>query len=167
MEFRKTKIEDILNVLTIINQAKSYFKEKEIDQWQSGYPNRQSIEEDILKSHSYVLILNNRIVGTSAISFEGEKTYNKIYKGEWLTHESYGVIHRIAVDSNLKGQGLASIILKNVEKLSIDKDIHSIKMDTHKDNLSMQKLLKKNDFKYCGIIFLEDGNERVAFEKNF
>ena len=41
----------------------------------------------------------------------------------------------------------------------------SIKVDTHKDNISMQKLLRKNDFKYCGIIYLEDGSERIAFEK--
>jgi hypothetical protein len=29
----------------------------------------------------------------------------------------------------------------------------------------MQRLLKKNDFQYCGIIHLEDKSERVAFEK--
>ena len=29
----------------------------------------------------------------------------------------------------------------------------------------MQRLLEKSGFKYCGIIYLEDGNERIAFEK--
>ena len=38
-------------------------------------------------------------------------------------------------------------------------------MDTHEDNISMQRLLEKNNFKYCGIIYLEDGNKRIAFEK--
>lgn len=51
------------------------------------------------------------------------------------------------------------------ESLCRNRKIKSIKVDTHRDNLSMQALLKKNNFKYCGIIFLEDGAERIAFEK--
>jgi predicted GNAT family N-acyltransferase len=31
--------------------------------------------------------------------------------------------------------------------------------------MPMQKFLQNNGFKYCGIIYLEDGNERLAFEK--
>jgi hypothetical protein len=31
----------------------------------------------------------------------------------------------------------------------------------------MQKLLKKNNFSYCGIIYLEGKAPRVAFEKLF
>ena len=38
-------------------------------------------------------------------------------------------------------------------------------IDTHEDNQSMQKLLAKNQFSYCGIIYLSDGSKRLAFEK--
>lgn len=37
----------------------------------------------------------------------------------------------------------------------------------HEDNILMQSLLKKNGFEYCGIVYLEDGGKRVAFEKTF
>ena len=50
-------------------------------------------------------------------------------------------------------------------EINLTEDENSIKIDTHKDNISMQKLLEKNDFKYCGIIYLEDGSQRIAFEK--
>jgi hypothetical protein len=30
---------------------------------------------------------------------------------------------------------------------------------------SGERLLQKNGFKYCGIIYLEDQEERIAFEK--
>ena len=43
----------------------------------------------------------------------------------------------------------------------------SIKIDTHKENFVMRGLLEKNGFEYCGIILLEDGAERVAYEKLF
>ncbi|MGU9047176.1 GNAT family N-acetyltransferase, partial [Clostridium perfringens] len=32
-------------------------------------------------------------------------------------------------------------------------------------NISMQRAVVKNDFKKCGIIYLEEGSERIAFEK--
>ena len=41
----------------------------------------------------------------------------------------------------------------------------SIRVDTHRDNLPMQRMLQKNGFIYCGIIYLADGKERFAFEK--
>ena len=40
-----------------------------------------------------------------------------------------------------------------------------MKNDTHKDNQSMQRMQAKNGFEYCGLIYLEDGAERIAFEK--
>ena len=77
----------------------------------------------------------------------------------------YAVIHRIAVSEKIKGKGTAAKIIKLIEEKCKEKNIKSIKIDTHKDNISMQRLLEKSGFKYCGIIYLEDGNERIAFEK--
>ena len=165
MEFRKSKKSDLEQIMTIIKQAQAYFKEQGIDQWQNGYPNNETIESDINNKVSYVLIKDENIVATAAISFDKEETYDSIYDGEWLSNESYAVIHRIAVDNNLKGVGLASEIIKQVEELCIINNVHSIKIDTHEDNISMQNLLKKNDFIYCGKITLKDGAMRIAFEK--
>ena len=47
----------------------------------------------------------------------------------------------------------------------MSKGIKNIRVDTHKDNKSMQGLLLKNNYKYCGVIYLEDGSKRIAFEK--
>ena len=165
MEFRKSVEADIDNIMNIIKQAQSYFKENGIDQWQNNYPNSETIKNDINGENSYVLLDENKIVATAVISFDGEKTYDTIYNGEWLSNNEFAVVHRIAVDNSCKGRGVSSLIIKNAEKLCLEKGIHSIKIDTHKENMSMQKLLKKNEFKYCGIIYLEDKNERIAFEK--
>lgn len=165
MKFRKTTEKDINDVMKIIKQAQEYFKENNINQWQNNYPNFETIKTDIINGYSYVLLDNNTIVATAAISFDGEITYKNIYNGNWLSNDKYAVIHRVAVDSNLKGLGLSSEILKNVEKMCLEKNIHSIKIDTHEENLSMQKLLQKNNFQYCGVIYLEDKSRRIAFEK--
>jgi len=165
MEFRKSVETDINNIMKIIRQAQAYFKEQGIDQWQNGYPNSETISNDIEDKNSYVLLKDNKIVATAAVSFDGESTYDSIYEGEWITNNEYAVIHRIAVDNTYKGLGLSSEIIKNVEQLCLTKGVHSIKIDTHEENISMQNLLKKNKFKYCGIIYLEDRGKRIAFEK--
>lgn len=165
MEFRKAAETDINNIMNIIKQAQTYFKEQGINQWQNNYPNVETISNDIANKNSYVLLKDNNIVATAAVSFDGEKTYNSIYEGEWISNNEYAVIHRIAVDNTYKGLGLSSQIIKHVEELCLNKGVHSIKVDTHEENISMQKLLKKNKFQYCGIIYLEDGSKRIAFEK--
>ena len=165
MKFRKSVETDINDIMNIIRQAQDYFKEQEINQWQDNYPNNCTISNDIANKNSYVLLKDNKIVATVAISFDGEKTYDSIYEGEWISNNEYAVIHRIAVDNTYKGLGLSSEIIKHAQELCLNKGVHSIKVDTHEENISMQKLLEKNKFKYCGIIYLEDGNKRIAFEK--
>ncbi|HEY2419995.1 MAG TPA: GNAT family N-acetyltransferase, partial [Neobacillus sp.] len=105
------------------------------------------------------------IVATAVISFEGEVTYKNIYNGEWLSNGEYAVIHRLAVDHNYKGLGISSEIIRNVERMCVEKGVPSIKVDTHEQNLSMQRLLQKNDFSHRGVIYLKNNSKRVAFEK--
>lgn len=167
MEFRKAIENDIIEIIKIIKQAQEYFKSNEIDQWQNNYPNLDTIKNDIKNNYGHVLVENSRIVGTVSVSFDGEKTYEEIYGGQWLSNNKYAVIHRRAIDNEYKRGGLSSVIIKHLEELCLDNDIHSIKVDTHIKNIPMQKLLKKNNYQYCGIIYLDDKSERVAFEKLF
>ncbi|MCQ2969324.1 MAG: GNAT family N-acetyltransferase [Clostridium sp.] len=165
MEFRKTVANDLSEVMKIIKDAQEYFKEQGIDQWQNNYPNEEVIKSDIENNHSYVLIKDGKVVATTVASFAGEKTYDKIYEGKWLTKDKYIVIHRVAVASTLKGLGVAGELMKNIEKLAFKNNVKSIKGDTHEDNKSMQRMFEKNGFARCGVIYLEDKSKRIAFEK--
>ena len=46
------------------------------------------------------------------------------------------------------------------------KKIQHLRIDTHENNKVMQHLILKNGFEKCGIIYVDDGSPRVAFEKN-
>ena len=165
MDLIKAKYSDIDEIMEIIERAQEHFKNEGIDQWQNNYPNHEVIKEDIDNDNSYILKDGDKIVATTAVIFDGDPTYNTIYDGEWLSLGEYTVIHRMAVNFNRRGSGLASIFIKEIEKLSIDKEIYSIKVDTHRENIPMQRLLFKNAYKECGIVYLEDKGERIAFEK--
>lgn len=165
MKLRKSTTLDIDPIMSIIGQAQRFLKEIGIDQWQNNYPNIETIESDIENGYSYVLIKDSVIIGTVAVSFDGEKTYDTIYDGKWISNGPYAVVHRMAVNDNFRGKGIGRIIIQNIENMALDNNVKSIKIDTHRGNLPMQNMLKNCGFQYCGIIYLEDGNERLAFEK--
>lgn len=165
MEFRKTRIEDSEKVLEIIKQAQQSIKDMNFDQWQNGYPNMQSILEDIKDGYGHVLVVDGKIMGTLALSFDGEETYEKIYEGKWLSDHEFAVVHRVAVHNECKGMGIATKMLSDVEKMCRDKGMKSIRIDTHRENIPMQKTILKSGFTYCGIIYTNDGSERFAYEK--
>ena len=165
MKFRQAKISDLDQIVEIIELSKKYLKETKVDQWQDGYPAKEDLRRDIESGNSYVLTNKDEIVATTVISLDGESTYNSIFNGEWITNEDYIVMHRVAVHDKYKGKGIFKELIKEAEILALNKGISSIKIDTHRDNISMQRAVVKNDFKKCGIIYLEDGSERIAFEK--
>ena len=82
----------------------------------------------------------------------------RIYDGDWINDSRYGVVHRITSTGNVKGT--ASFCLNwALEQCG------NIRIDTHRDNIVMQLLLDKNGFNYCGIVYVEDGTERIAYQK--
>ena len=165
MKFLKATEADISGIINIIKQAQAYFNKQRIDQWQDNYPNVETVKSDISNENGYVLLKDITVVGTVVVTFDGENNYKSIYNGEWISNEKYAVIHRIAIDSNFKGLGLSSVIINYIEEMCLKKRISSIRIDTHEENISMIKLLGKNGFKYCGIIYLENKSKRIAFEK--
>lgn len=164
LTLRKSLPEDIPAIMRLIEEAQEYFRSKGIDQWQNGYPNPDSIMDDITLNHSFVLEMDEEIAATAMISFDGEPTYNRI-EGAWLTDYPYVVVHRVAVRSDLKGRNLAGEIFDQAERMCSERGINSFRVDTHKENLSMQRLLTKRGFQQCGIITVSYGAERLAFEK--
>lgn len=160
-------IDDLPFIMEIIKHAQHYLATLKIDQWQNGYPNEAVITHDIINKESYLVINeNDEIMATAVFSTRAEATYKSI-DGNWLTdnNANYGVIHRMAVHNNFRGDGAVKFIFTKFEKFLKDNTIYSMRIDTHRDNIGMQKLLLKMNYKYCGVITLIDGNERLAFEK--
>lgn len=159
MIITKAYIDDIDDIIDIANQAKAYFKSQNIDQWQDGYPNKDVFLNDLNNNSLYVVKEDEKIIAMFAL-YEYESNYDVIYDGKWNSNANYAVVHRIATCDKQKGKGVAKFIFDFVKN-----KYPYIRVDTHKDNVSMQRCLSKNGFKYCGIIHLSRGNEeRVAFD---
>lgn len=165
MTIRLAEKKDIDRIMQIIADARESIGRLGIDQWQYGYPTRDIVKEDIVLERSFVAVDGDEICATFALMMRGEPTYKKIYCGAWLGDGNYLALHRIAIDSNHRGKGTAGEIIAFIGSLAEEKGYSSVRVDTHKGNLPMRKMLEKNGFEYCGTIRLLDGQERVAYER--
>lgn len=159
---------DAPDIMEIIDEAKVFLREQGLPQWQYGYPNMEVIQADIVAHQSYVCTGDDGILGTFSLCLGNDPTYAKIYDGTWLSSLPYAVVHRVAVRSSYRSQGTASFMLQQVSSL-VPTEFHSLRIDTHRNNVPMQKSLLKNGFTKCGIIYLTEDkkeiDERFAFEK--
>lgn len=127
-------------------------------QWPPGYPPKDMIEEDIRAGRLFVCMAGEELSGVFYYHLGEEPAYEEIREGRWLNREPYGVVHRITTGGGHKGAG--SFCLNWAYE-----QCGNLKIDTHRDNVVMQNLLKKNGFCLCGLIRGRDGGERLAYHK--
>ena len=128
-------------------------------QWGGGYPSEVFIRHEIEAGHSFVCEdESGELVGTFCFIIGDDPTYEKIIGGEWLNNEEYGTVHRIASSGRVKG------VAETCFHWCFSKH-NNIRVDTHRDNRGMQHIINKLGFIYCGIIHVEDGSERLAYQK--
>lgn len=160
MKIRTAKAEDIECIMEVFDIARQFMRQTGNDkQWIDGYPSGELISDNIRDRSFYVCLSDDgQIVGVFYFKIEEDKTYAKIYDGKWLDDKPYGVVHRIA--SNGKQKGVAAFCLQWCFE-----QCGNIRIDTHRDNIVMQNILIKNGYRPCGIIYIANGAERIAFQK--
>ena len=145
---RKAKLTDLDRMMEIYARAKRFMDSTgNTTQWEIGYPTRKMIQDDIENGYSFVCMGEDNIVHAAFKFFVGEDpTYRVIEQGRWKN------------DGTIKG--IFSQIVSFCEAICPE-----LRADTHKDNNVMQHLFEKNGFERCGIIYVEDGTARFAYQR--
>lgn len=165
VQLRKATYHEISIIMNIIEQGKQHLKEQGIDQWQDGYPNSETIREDIDKGVGYCIVSQDQVAGYICISFEKEKDYEQI-DGKWHSEQSYLVVHRLVMSDTFRGSHMTKDIFSFIENVGFQNGYFSVRIDTHEDNKKMQYVLRKYGFSYCGIVFVNRA-KRLAYDKIF
>ena len=165
---RRATSADLCEILKIYAAAREYMRASgNPSQWGTSYPPRELLSSDISEEKLFVASDGEDILAVFYFDKGPDATYDKIYDGFWQGSESYSVIHRIAVSPKARGRGVA--------KLCFDWCLNvagEIRIDTHRDNIPMQRALLKNGFSYCGVIRIErpsaptDDCCRLAYHKS-
>ena len=161
MEIRLAFPNEVDAIMQVIEEAKKCLVDAGSTQWQNGYPNTDTIIEDIISGQAYVALEEGELLAYVAVTKSPEKAYEAIYDGNWQGKETeYLVFHRIAVASDVQGQGVAQTFL---EGLIEGFDYLDFRSDTHAQNKAMQHIFEKLGFKQVGKVPVD--GERLAYQK--
>ena len=166
---RRAQLQDLTAIMKIIDDAKELLKKNGSPQWQNGYPDQETFTQDIVMQTNWILINDNKVVATATLQLTPEPTYRNITQGQWQQpDEPYATIHRVAISSNYRGQGLSKLLFSNLLTVGQMQGIKNFRVDTHRSNKAMQHIAENFNFKKRGIIKVNDQNdpERLAYELN-
>lgn len=160
LNVRNALPDDLERVMEIFDIARCFMRSHgNASQWIGGYPDRRLMCGEIDSGHCFVICNGEAVVGTFCLIFGDDPTYRLIEDGQWRNDAPYGTIHRLASDGSVKGIGHRCF--EYCYSL-----LEDLRADTHSDNIPMQKLLEKEGFVRCGVIHLEDGSPRIAYQKS-
>ena len=158
-EIRPASREDIPAIMSVLKAAKAIMRQSgNMDQWKDGYPSAEIILGDIDRGVGFVVCDRDALVAYFAFIPSPEPTYVDIEGGAWLEDTlPYHVIHRMGSLPDAHG------IFQSIISWCREQDAN-LRIDTHRDNRIMQHCILKAGFQYCGIIYLENGDERLAYQ---
>lgn len=150
---------DLPRILEIYAHAREFMRKNGNEsQWKDNFPPQELILSDIEAGNLYLVRERERIHGVFALLIGEDSTYAAIEQGGWLSDTEYGTLHRVAGDGEVKGIFRRIVAFASVR-------ISHLRIDTHSDNHVMRHLIGQNGFQRCGIIHVDDGSPRIAYER--
>ena len=168
MQLLKAETQHLDQMTELVDMARVQIKRLGFNQWQTGYPPKELLEEDIRQGRAFLAEEGGIIMGMFVYQTFPDPSYAQI-DGRWLTEgDDYASVHRVCVSDACKGRGVAGWMMAQAFSMARQDRFCSVRIDTHEENLPMQRALSKAGFQRCGVIRLiggpEDGDPRIAFE---
>lgn len=157
---RRASIGDLPRLMEVYACARAFMvKNGNPTQWSANYPGEERLLSDIAAGYLYALTDDSgEIHGCFMLMPGPDETYGIIEQGDWCADRPYGVIHRVASD------GTCRHVLRQCVAFATQA-YRYLRIDTHKDNLPMQRALAAEEFCYRGIIYTHDGTPRLAYDR--
>lgn len=157
MEVRKARLSELGKILGIYEGARAFMRKNgNPTQWGDGYPPADVVEGDVREGRLFVIAEGEELFGVFAFINGRDPDYDNI-DGAWLNSLPYAAIHRVA-SAGKKG-GMMEYCVNYCLTVC-----PNLKIDTHADNIPMQRSLERIGFTRCGTVYITRAGERVAYQ---
>ncbi|MGP7815938.1 GNAT family N-acetyltransferase [Niallia sp. 01092] len=166
MKIRQGQLSDLPIIMDFVEKTVDIMSNEGNDQWTSTYPQEDDFKKDIENNNLFIAVKDDRPVGSITIDNKNGENYEHI---NWTYAEkNFFVIHRLAVDPEIRGGGIASELLAFAEVYAIEHDIYYLKTDTYSLNDKAQNLFVKNGYNKVGTTHFEGKeNPFYCYDKSF
>ncbi len=164
MKIRKAQTSDLENIMKMYKSCVAGMIKSGIDQWDDTYPDTETITQDLENQTYYVAEEKREIIGGINIDQNQDPTYLDV---NWQDiSNQFLVVHRLGVKEKNWGDGIGKDLMIFTEKLVMEKDLKSIRLDTYSGNPKAMEFYIRLGYRELGAIYLKlDKNEYYCFEK--
>jgi ribosomal protein S18 acetylase RimI-like enzyme len=133
-------------------------------QWDASYPNAGVLERDIELGQLWVAEIDGVMAAVAAVTTDQEPEYTQV---GWDIEEPAVVVHRLAVNPQFRGAGLAAALMKKAEEVALQRGISVLRVDTNTQNEATQRLFPRLGYAVAGEIGLgfRPGLRFLCYEK--
>lgn len=156
--------EDVAAVAELLDRVVPLMQAAGNRQWDENYPNTDVFEQDIERQQLWIAQIDGSVAGVAALTTDQSPEYGHV---GWDLDEPAIVVHRLAVDPEFRGAGLATVLMQKAEQIAAERGISVVRVDTSTQNEAMQKLLLKLGYELAGEIGLSfrPGLRVLCYEK--
>lgn len=172
---RKLEARDLDTVERMLVKAKTNMREVlHIDQWQNGYPSRCDFEKDIAQGKAYAYCDEADIpVGIATVTAGKDPVYDAVsdgngeFFGKWRYEDrTAAAVHRFCVAQERTRCGVGTSFMQALFGMLASRGVQSVRIDTHRYNVSMRRMLQKCGFQEIGVVYVQELTpERIAYER--
>ncbi|MDA9087075.1 GNAT family N-acetyltransferase [Polaribacter sp.] len=149
MTIKNVTASDIEKIFAFYKIASNYQREKKtVIVWPDF--DREMVINEIAENRQFKLLVNNEVVCIWAITFSDEQIW------EDSNTDSAIYIHRIAVNSNFRGNNYIATITNWAKEYALKKEIQFIRLDTLGENKNLITHYKNAGFHFLGLFNLKN-----------
>lgn len=150
MQLIQAKLNQFSDVTNLMQRTIEALDAQGIFQWNDQYPNRAFILEAIKDGNLYVLVSDETIIGSVVLDEWQAPEWNTI---PWHQLNSPAlVIHALAIDPPLQGQGYGLVLLHACEQLAREHGYGCLRLDVYEANQVARGLYEHSGYLYRGKI---------------
>jgi len=147
MNLLRATPDDVPAIMAIIRRVVPLMRAAGNLQWDDLYPNPEVFSRDIEKQQLWVVEIDHSIAGVAAITKDQEPEYARV---GWDITEPAIVVHRVAVDPEFRGRGIAEALMRQAETVATERGITVLRVDTNTQNVATQRLFPKLGYTLSG-----------------
>ena len=150
MDIIEATPKDANPIMALISECTKDMEASGIYQWDDEYPTREAIEADIANRSLQVLRIEDKYCGIITLDGDEPQEYGTI---DWKYQtDKVLVVHRLAIDPQWQGQGLARRLMDFAEQYGQKNGYQTIRLDAFVNNPRAVKLYEHRGYRKAGTV---------------